>query len=72
MSENKWISTKDNPPPKGTGKEKHVFCLVVENGDVKILAWNCTDKEWDTEDMDDYYCVYGEVTHWMPLPEPPC
>ena len=35
------------------------------------VAWySHTYNEWTTVDENTVYC-FGEVTHWMPLPEPP-
>ena len=62
MSE--WISVEDRLP------DESVSCLVF-GPDGNYVGWVCdpVQKWWAREgDLDDY-CV--EVTHWMPLPEPP-
>ena len=60
-----WISVKDKLPEK----RKRVLAsdgeLVVVAWIGKVLnmweGWQCIDNEY-----------FGDVTHWMPLPEPPC
>lgn len=63
----KWISVKDELPPKGQR------VLALERGKVKIVwfgrIWPSHPDMWHN----DYgqTMVGAEVTHWMPLPEPP-
>jgi len=66
-----WICTEERLP-EGTGKKcyEHVYCLVMYRY-VRILAWNTHEKCWDDDQADDYVCDAMDVTHWMPLPEPP-
>lgn len=55
-----WISVEDRLPEK----------------DVRVLVYLETDRSYtkiDTDRLDDRGFVrwYKDVTHWMPLPEPP-
>ena len=58
-----WISVKDRLPKGGA--------IVLCNTDyfVEVLQWDELADMW----VDRYqgYCK-NYVTHWMPLPEPPC
>lgn len=59
-----WISVKDRLPDECT----HV--LVYGEFGVSMAFLYGDNKHWyiaDTEDWDEV----REVTHWMPLPEPP-
>lgn len=66
-----WIRTKDNLPSEG-----HNVLVYYENQeDVTIgRRWNDhLDKNgyhWKLEGRDEEYDT-DEITHWMPLPEPP-
>lgn len=62
-----WISVKDRMPPKAARFQEY----IVYVGKAVTVAWLDSDNgEWlwvtDPERVFD-----GEVTHWMPLPEPP-
>lgn len=72
MKTEDWISVKERLPEK-PGKEsyEHVPCLVNSGWGIHILLWNCEHLCWDQEDGDDISDADQEVTHWMPLPEPP-
>lgn len=63
--ESEWISVKDRLP------DKYVNVLVyTECKDIFTAAAVETDAEsikWE----DDYGYLDDDVTHWMPLPEPP-
>ena len=57
----KWVSVKDDPP-KESG-EYIVGCNRPGERMVDTSFWFTDRKEW---------ALFGEeVTHWMPLPEPP-
>ena len=58
-----WISVKDGLPKNG----KEGVLIALQWGEVDI-GW-CEDGRWDSEFVNEY--EDGEVTHWMPLPEPP-
>ena len=59
----KWIPVTERLPED----EKKVLC-ILDDGFFCILEWKSWDWLWD-----DGHNVYAEkdVTHWMPLPEPP-
>ena len=69
-----WINVKDRLPSK---ENQHIVCLINEKPLLCCVhdATVCLTKDqvsfyWPTKKwMKDVY--YGEVTHWMPLPEPP-
>ena len=58
-----WISVKDGLPENG----KESVLIALRWGEVDI-GW-CEDGRWDSEFVNEY--EDGEVTHWMPLPNPP-
>lgn len=64
-----WIKCSDRLPPL---QEKEY--LVCAGDDVDIYWWKHFRttgriKEWDWNDRDGF--LDFEVTHWMPLPNPP-
>ena len=79
-----WISVKERLPERVPGAEySQVQCIVNKEYkwvrgqsagvyyQIQILVFNHEHECWDTEDGDDYDCDINQVTHWMPLPEPP-
>ena len=58
-----WISVKDRLPESG----KESVLIALRWGEVDI-GW-CEDGRWRSEFVNEY--EDGEVTHWMPLPNPP-
>ena len=58
-----WISVDDRLPESG----KEGVLIALRWGEVDI-GW-CEDGRWSSEFVNEY--EEGEVTHWMPLPEPP-
>ena len=58
-----WISVTERLPEKG---EESVL-IALRWGEVDI-GW-CEDSRWRSEFVNEY--EDGEVTHWMPLPQPP-
>ena len=58
-----WISVKDKLPESG----KEGVLIGLRWGEVDI-GW-CEDDRWRSEFVNEY--EDGEVTHWMPLPNPP-
>ena len=58
-----WISVKDGLPESG----KESVLIALQWGEVDI-GW-CEDGRWRSEFVNEY--EDGEVTHWMPLPNPP-
>ena len=60
MSE--WISVEDKLP------QEKVRVLLFDNGGFGIMSGRLGSAGWYLEgDLD----KYANVTHWMPLPEPP-
>lgn len=68
----KWIDTKDRMPQKGEGilfhtKEGQMYGGTLDNsilgGDTIFARF---PMKWGLE-----WCNPDEVSHWMPLPEPP-
>ena len=59
----KWISVKDKMPEKGER------VLAYAGGGVFEAFTNINDV-WQRGGID-FAKWYGEVTHWMPLPNPP-
>ena len=58
-----WISVDDRLPESG----KESILIALRWGEVDI-GW-CEDGRWSSEFVNEY--EEGEVTHSMPLPEPP-
>ena len=58
-----WISVKDRLPESG----KESVLIALRWGEVDI-GW-CEDGRWRSEFVSEY--EDGEVTHWMPIPQPP-
>jgi hypothetical protein len=60
-----WISVKDRLPEKGV----YVWCYSKSLGMVSD-CYDCdvSDEHWFKGDREEYLT---DVTHWMPLPEPP-
>ena len=58
-----WISVDDRLPESG----KEGVLIALRWGEVDI-GW-CEDGRWRSEFVNEY--EEGEVTHWMPLPNPP-
>lgn len=79
-----WIRTEDRLPERKAGVGySQVPCLVNKmykwnrygksgiTHQVQILVFNHEYQCWDDESGDDHDCDIDDVTHWMPLPEPP-
>ena len=58
-----WISVKERLPESG----KEAVMIALRWGEVDI-GW-CEEGRWGSEFVNEY--DDGEVTHWMPLPQPP-
>lgn len=57
-----WISAKDRLPKPGD----RVIALIGRNIIIAHTFIEDNSEYWSAEDHD-----YLNVTHWMPLPEPP-
>ena len=66
-----WISVKDRLPDEEDYRSCHENwdgCVIWTNGSDIGLGWYYTSTgNW----ADIYDCGIDDVTHWMPLPEPP-
>ena len=63
----RWIPVTERLP-------KHLTSVIVHRKDGGIFIWEYfdtspTDECWIDDSMDVY--SFYDVTHWMPLPEPP-
>ena len=71
-----WISVKDRLPENvniehlTVGYSKAVLGYVTNNLCVFCVIYDYERKAWRYFD-DTYHIVRHEITHWMPLPEPP-
>ena len=72
----KWHYTKDNDYPVAFGiytnqaTYPQIPCLVelkTPCGWYGVRFWNATQKCWDDEECDDYYCDKDGVVRWMYL-----
>lgn len=59
-----WISVKDRLP------KKYVDVLTYSK-EFGVRLNYIDGKGFMYEDERKPYCIFGKVTHWMPLPEPP-
>lgn len=60
----KWIKCSERMP----GDFEDV--LVTDGGNVEVMWWDC-DGFWDCWAPRYSNISSDDVTHWMPLPEPP-
>lgn len=72
MSE--WISVEDRLPliPDSTKGSFHSVLVIVTDG----IRVDCVDFQASRRNQWAAWSIYGaigpsEITHWMPLPEPP-
>ena len=64
-----WISVKEQQPDR-----KGIYLARLSDGVYSILGYcNCTDGDmiWFEEGQENDLIEVTNVTHWMPLPEPP-
>ena len=67
LSKPKWIPVTERLP-------EHLTSVIVHRKDGGIFIWeyfdtSSTDECWIDDSMNVY--SFYDVTHWMPLPEPP-
>ncbi len=61
---NRWIPVEDALP------DDRKCVLVTDGEDIEITYFDGSD--WEMRDQyGNHYELYGAITHWMPLPEPP-
>jgi len=64
-----WISVEDElPPPHYEGANSTDFVLVYDGFDLEFGYYDFEQKNWHGEDCKE---MMFDVTHWMPLPQPP-
>lgn len=75
---NRWIPCSErlpDMPVEGLGAEYSDCCLVCDAHDWIGMAYCLTDGKktwWEFADAQNKVKIdWTEVTHWMPLPEPP-
>lgn len=66
----KWISVKDRLPRDNVSVliVSDIFLSKIRIGSIKYRS---SDYFWEVIDFDYEVLINKEVTHWMPLPEPP-
>lgn len=62
----KWISVEDRLPGHGTGM---FFMVCRDNGAVHEARFEISNGRWYELTTEGLWEI--DVTHWMPLPEPP-
>lgn len=76
-SEGEWISVEERLPDNDWGKHwkerKYYLVFTKPSGLMNVAVYGYKEHDWW---IDRNSCVldkknYNEVTHWMPLPEPP-
>jgi hypothetical protein len=70
--ESKWIPVSDRLPEEGV--DVVVFSPGNVDGEFHVCSW-CVERNGRAEPFsyfsrNDMKCIW-DVTHWMPLPEPP-
>ena len=77
----KWISVEDRLPPKSDHKRTQKVLLWIDGAEKSPYTlgygimndgvnYPYTIRKWASTDSS-HDMIYGAVTHWMPLPEPP-
>lgn len=60
-----WVKCSDRLP------EKDIGILIFWNGNVRMAELQNTGSHFDFFVSGTFYLDGEDVTHWMPLPEPP-
>ena len=74
-----WISVKDRMPEDDPAVKKYIekgkfgfLTVLVHNGVVKQTnRFYCNEERFGLHKTDGWEWASSNVTHWMPLPEPP-
>lgn len=66
VSSSEWIPVAERLPEN----EQWVLCFMQNKdfGTFRVFQWSYIDWQWN--DGNEWYDEH-DVTHWMPLPEPP-
>ena len=59
----KWIPVTERLPDE----DQKAIC-IMDDGSFRVFRWSYIDWMWD--DGNEWY-KEKDITHWMPLPEPP-
>lgn len=69
---NEWVSVEERfPEPEFAGQQRGFYLVALSNGTVKELMYEFHHYENMMFDVGWHETAFP-VTHWMPLPEPPC
>ena len=66
---NKWISIKNKLPDN-----EEIFLVYrgeAKDPEIELGLWNKNKEKFEYYDNEYYGYKIDDVTHWMPLPEPP-
>ena len=61
----RWIPVSERLPETGDR-----YLTILNNGQIHILTWSESYSIFG-HNWSDSYTAVTNVTHWMPLPEPP-
>ena len=64
LSPTGWIPVTERLPEN----DQKALCIMRYDGEFRVLRWNYIDYMWNTGIE---WFREKDVTHWMPLPEPP-
>lgn len=73
LSKPRWIPVTEQLPVPYIGE----WLCYTKEGDILILPYEVPGRAYKEcmfysfDDDDGYFCTKHNVTHWMPLPEPP-
>ena len=65
----KWIPVTERLPERND--DGTLNAVLVSNGAIQHIAYFTTDEFYFTENGEMKEPMFYDVTHWMPLPEPP-
>ena len=67
-----WIDVNERLPEDNNPEYYQTVILALKNKKVVAGCYRTQDGEWWGDVIDGVYSnITSEVTHWMPLPEPP-
>ena len=69
---NEWVSVEERlPEPEFEGHQRGFYLVALSNGTVKELMYEFRHYENMMFDVG-WHDTAFPVTHWMPIPAPPC